>query len=87
MPKAPAKTRHLNAPRQNAAGGEQPVKRWCFTLNNPTADERRHIEEIITSGTIDFAVIGNEVGDSGTPHLQGFVNMKTYRLRRHPHDH
>ncbi|KAL0152206.1 hypothetical protein M9458_051929 [Cirrhinus mrigala] len=79
MPKATAKTRHLNAPRQSAPGREQPVKRWCFTINNPTADERRHIEQVVTADTADFCVIGDEVGDSGTPHLQGFINMKVKR--------
>ncbi|KAL0152208.1 hypothetical protein M9458_051931 [Cirrhinus mrigala] len=79
MPKATSKTRHLETPRQSAPRREQPVKRWCFTVNNPTAEERRHIKEIITADTVDFCVIGNEVGDSGTPHLQGFVNLKVKR--------
>ncbi|AEB60990.1 replication associated protein [Barbel circovirus] len=79
MPKATSKTRHLQNPRQDGPRREQPVKRWCFTLNNPTAEERRHIQQIITADSVDFAVIGNEIGDSGTPHLQGFLNMKTKR--------
>lgn len=79
MPKALSKTRHLEAPRQNASGREQPVKQWCFTLNNPTADELRHIKEVVSADSVDFAVIRQEVGDRGMPHLQGFLNMKTKR--------
>lgn len=48
--------------------------RWCFTLNNYTDEEFEHLKIICGNDTIvKYAVIGREVGDSGTPHLQGFV--------------
>lgn len=51
-----------------------PAKRWCFTLNNPTEEERSSIvlklEELST-----LYIIGDEVGESGTPHLQGYVEF------------
>lgn len=53
-----------------------PKARWCFTLNNWTENEY----EAITARLRDvakFAVVGREVGDAGTPHLQGFFNLKT----------
>lgn len=57
------------------------LKRWCFTLNNYTSEEEDHIKAVINEDTVDFAVIGRETGDSGTPHLQGYVNMsETKRL-------
>lgn len=79
MPKATSKTRHLENPRQGTSRAEYPVKRWCFTVNNPPADELHHVKEVITAETVTFTVVGREVGESGTPHLQGFVNLKTKR--------
>jgi len=45
-------------------------KRWVFTLNNYTAED-----EVCISGIEDFRylIYGRERGESGTPHLQGFV--------------
>ena len=57
-------------------------KRWCFTLNNYTKNQ---IEQIISClGAEDGAVIGEEVGESGTPHLQGYIhfNVKCRPLER-----
>lgn len=51
------------------------AKNWCFTLNNPTDDERTHLASLSTSASpvVSYLVVGREVGDSGTPHLQCFV--------------
>jgi len=49
-----------------------PAKDWCFTINNP---EPWHLEAI---ETMDWAylVYQVEVGESGTPHIQGFVQLR-----------
>ncbi|AXH73499.1 MAG: putative viral replication protein [Cressdnaviricota sp.] len=52
-----------------------PAKRWCFTLNNWTSDEYSSIVPIIER-ECSFAIIGDEIGATGTPHLQGYIEFK-----------
>ena len=44
---------------------------WVFTLNNPEIDEIQWDEK-----KVQYAVWQKEVGEQGTPHLQGFVVLK-----------
>lgn len=46
---------------------------WCWTLNNYTP---AHIETI-SKWRYAYVVYGQEVGESGTPHLQGFLYAKS----------
>lgn len=66
---------------------------WCFTLNNPTDDDKNMIKEgyydkksgrspagtkatnrsLFTAHKICHLSYGEEVGSSGTPHLQGII--------------
>jgi len=48
-------------------------KKWCFTLNNPTNGESSSLVDVFESEHVKYAVVGRETGESGTPHLQGFV--------------
>lgn len=52
-------------------------KNWCFTLNNPTDVDNAHIADLINTadGLVSYLVVGREVGNSGTPHLQGYVQF------------
>lgn len=47
-------------------------KRWCFTLNNYTDEELVEMVAILEVSCIR-GIIGKEIGEEGTPHLQGYV--------------
>lgn len=50
--------------------------RVCFTLNNYTVDDCQTILDLENHEDLIYMVVGEEEGESGTPHLQGFVHWK-----------
>jgi len=48
-------------------------KFWCFTINNP----RSNYKDLNGIKNWEYMVVGNEVGENGTKHLQGFLAYKT----------
>lgn len=52
-------------------------KCWCFTLNRPTS------QETLDPDFVDYAIVGDEVGEGGTRHFQGYARFKkVYRLNQ-----
>lgn len=57
-------------PKKNPATDANRAKRWCYTLNNPKQPiPWNELTQL-------YHVYGEEVGESGTPHYQGFVVFK-----------
>lgn len=42
---------------------------WCFTLNNYTENDVKMLNQV----QCQYIVFGYEIGESGTPHLQGYI--------------
>lgn len=49
-------------------------RKWCLTINNYTEDHLTQLAQLAT--TSDRYIIGREVGEQGTPHLQCFFRFK-----------
>lgn len=48
---------------------------WCLTLNNYTEAE---YDELVSSDSV-YKIIGKEVGEEGTPHLQAFIQYSSLK--------
>ncbi len=53
-------------------------RRWCFTLNNYTEAEVAALTAD-QGASFTYLLFGKEVGDSGTPHLQGYFELAKRR--------
>lgn len=52
------------------------AKDWCFTLNNYTENDVDQLRELESNDDVVYLICGRESGESGTPHLQGFVQLR-----------
>lgn len=53
-----------------------PSIRWIMVLNNYTIEEINIISSVVRQ-YCKYAIIEEEIGESGTPHLQGYFELKT----------
>lgn len=54
---------------------------FCFTMNNYDEVGVAHVRNVLSSPEVRYAIFGREVGESGTPHLQGYLAfLKVKRL-------
>lgn len=60
-----------------AAEGNKRTQRWCFTMNNPNSNDALDIENL--KKECKYMVVGNEKGEAGTHHFQGYVQFKTWK--------
>lgn len=63
----------LPSTTRGATGGA--AKHWCFTVNNPTDESRLIVAQLIENPIVSYVIVGREVGEQGTPHLQGFFSL------------
>lgn len=56
---------------------EKRYRGWCFTLNNWKDEDLEAFKSwFITENKANWCVIGKEIGERGTPHLQGAVYFR-----------
>lgn len=62
-----------------------PANAWCFTLNNWTETEYEFLSsKLLDASEKYFYIVGKEVGESGTPHLQGYIALKEPKKKFRP---
>jgi len=49
---------------------------FCFTFNNYVPEDVDRIRVFATTPRVQYLIIGFEVGEQGTQHLQGFIQLK-----------
>ncbi len=65
-----------DAKRQRSDGKQSSGRRFrnfCFTVNNPGAGD---LQSIMDETAFTYVICGEEVGDSGTPHIQGYAELE-----------
>lgn len=64
---------------QNPAG-----RRWCFTINNPTVEQGDALARLAWNKHDDvrYIIYQFELSESGTPHVQGYVELNTNKRRK-----
>lgn len=72
-----------NNGRQRNTGTNPLGSQWCYTVNNPGDDDVLRLRALHTSqnNRVLYHAFQAEVGESGTPHLQGYIAF-THKKKR-----
>lgn len=65
----------LGNTESNSSKRSSPCIKYVFTLNNYTEEELEMVPKVLD--TLGNYVFGQEIGEQGTPHLQGWLRLKT----------
>ena len=69
------KTQKNTVERGNTKSLSTRSRKWCFTLNNYSETELKLI--LVRLETLKHIyIVGEEIGEQGTPHLQGYIEGK-----------
>jgi len=70
-------------PKERTLKTNATTDQWCFTINNYSEDEEVRLKSIMLDpkNKATYMVLGKEVGDSGTPHIQGYVCFSIRKKR------
>lgn len=65
---------------------------WCFTINNPLCSDEDELQFAEWNENVEFAVYNLEMGEEGTPHYQGYIELRRHKTlqwmkRRLPRAH
>lgn len=55
---------------------DERLRRFCFTWNNYPLDAEEQLRCFADRKNAIYMVVGRECGESGTPHLQGYMHLK-----------
>lgn len=79
VPKVPTSSEAKGNTKPSLQGKKKqvsPAKHWVFTLNNYTKKDLIQLEHI-DSSKVPILVYQSEIGDNGTPHIQGCLSFNT----------
>jgi len=52
------------------------AKNWAFTINNYNETNIDSLQNLFSEGRVRYIVYGREIGENGTPHLQGYLQLE-----------
>lgn len=76
LPRTPHLTPHFISHIMPRRPQSSQAKCWCFTLNNYEPSDVDTILSFCREHCV-YAIVGREVGAEGTPHLQGYLRLRT----------